>query len=322
MRRSAVLAALALLLLAGCNTAPTAPETTVTPADVPGDPDAGPTRALAPGLTEDGVADPLALSFAHDRVVGAASATAAFERTRRYANGTLYSYEYRQVAANANRTAVHSVLVERGPGATYFPEGGRAAFWTDGERYLQRVERGGNTYFGGVPAAEYRRQRQTPLPLLPGGGRALVLFDSVRVRVTGESVENGTRRYHLASVGTDDPGALAAVEQVRDVRDVSLTATVDERGVLRSYDLRYVVVRPDARLTVSVTGNFTAIDRTTVDRPAWYGEARNETEVEGRSLLTLPALGGDPDRMAGDERVPRLARARTAATAGATAPPA
>lgn len=322
MRTSAALTALALLLLAGCNAAPTAPETTVTPASVPGDPDDAPTRALAPGLTEAGVTDPLALSFAHDGVVGASSATASFERTRRYANGTLYSYEYRRVEANADRTAVHSVLVERGPGATYFPEGGRAAFWTDGERYLQRIERGDRTYFGGVPAGEYRRQPQTPLPLLPGGGRAYVLFDSVSVRVTGSTVEDGTRRYRLVSVGTADPSALAAVEGTRTVRQVSLTATVDERGVLRAYDLRYVVVRPNALLTVDVTGNFTAIGRTAVDRPSWYEAARNATEVEGRSLLTLPALGGDPERMAGDDRVPRLEGPRTVAVAEVTALPA
>lgn len=287
MARPPGAAAVALLLvLAGCGAQPVPP---VSPAPVPAD-TADPTdtsgRSIAPGLTEDGVTNPLRLSYAHDAVVRNASVTATLERVRRYRNGSLFSAERRRVAASADRVRVDSTLAERGPGATYFPAGGSAEFWTDGTRYLQYLERNGSVSYGGVPADRYAGRPRTDLPLVPGGGRVLVLFDGLDVRVVGNDTVDGRRVYHLAASAAEAPPGLAAAEGVRDVRELSVTATVDDRGVLRSYRLEYVAVVGDTRLDVVTTGTYDDVGSTTIERPAWYEEARQAVEGRGTENVT------------------------------------
>lgn len=280
-----------LLALAGCGAQPVPP---VSPVPVPADTTdggdaadpvdgAGTTdasaRSVAPGLTETGVTDPLRLSYAHDAVVRNASVTATLERVRRYRNGSVFSAERRRVAASADRVRVSSTLAERGLGATYFPDGGSAEFWTNGTRYLQYLDRDGSVTYGGVPADRYAGRARTDLPLVPGGGRVLVLFDGLDVRVVGTDTVDGRRVYRLAATAAAAPPGLAAAEGVRDVRDLSLTATVDDRGVLRSYRLEYVAVA-DTRLDVVTTGTYDRVGSTTIERPDWYDEALQV--VEGR----------------------------------------
>lgn len=284
------LALVVLVVLAGCSglAGEDRSRPTPTPAPVPtgaGVDNAsaiGSQRSLAPGVGPAGRTDPLALSLAHDRVVTNRSVTVSFERVRRYPNGSLHSRRARTVQVSADRQRLFSDFENSGPGATYFPEGGSVTVFTDGERLLQRTRRGGRTSYGGLSSARYREGTTPIVPYLPGGGRIYVVFASVDTRLVGSERGNGTERYRLESVGTVQTAGLAGSEGIDAVRELSVAATVDQRGVVQSYRLRYTGLADGTPLSVRVTASYRAVGTTEVERPPWYDRA-------------LRAVEGDPD---------------------------
>lgn len=154
----------------------------------------------------------------------------------------------------------------------------RGTYWSNGTTYARRLTRDDgrvyNTFDPVGSAGTWQYWTQT----VPFGGRRADptsayarVFGSVPVRVLTTREPDGVRRHLLVGDRAAPPTepALAGA----DVRNVSLAASVTDRGVVRSFDLRYraTVDGDPVRVTWRVT--YEAVGRTEVSRPAWLEQA-------------------------------------------------
>lgn len=277
----------ALVVVAGCSSPASAPTgtgtgtatATATAAPVPTD---RPSAFLAPGVTPRGVVDPVALARAHRQTLGRTSVTVHVEESHRYANGTLRWRRTATQRVDARGRTVRSHYVGEFEGAgrgsgllsgfVRFPDATRVERYTvgDGAYHRYRFPSGDTWYVGAA----------SPDPRLVDPG-LVPLFWAVEARVTAREVRDGTAYYRLEGSEVADPatfGRVFAGGRFADVRDVSLEATADERGIVHRYRLTYTLVRADGVLvrgTESV--RFADVGTTTVERPAWYAAAVNAT---------------------------------------------
>lgn len=277
----AVIAAVLLVLIAGCGgaTSPTRQSpTVVSPAPVPTD-EPNPTQRprLAPGLATTGIVDALRLSEAHERYLRNRSETVRLTRTNRYPNGTLHDRTVQITRVAANRDRFHTILSVDGPAARFFGPGGRGEYWSDGERMLQLLVRSNRTSYSVTEPEDYEPELSSSLIPSPGGGRVYFLATLGSYRVTDRWYTNGTTKYRVIATRVTDPDNIAASETVNNVRNVSLRMVIDERGVLRLFVLEYTAEGRGTTLNVRLTGEHRAIGSTTVDRPDWYDRAINES---------------------------------------------
>ena len=268
MHRVAV-ALVATLVLAGCGgvesgvdggagsgTAPD-PAPTVTPAPVPEATDDA-SSGLAPGLSERGVTDPARLAAAHARTLS--SATYTLERTdsRRYADGTLRARYDRTVRVGPE--AYHYVLERRDGNGTVARATER---WIGEDRGFERVVADGERYRRLNDTLDARARRTA-------GERGIErLFTLLDVRVVDRFERDGRDHYRLA-LASDG-------ENLRPLRNVSFSAVVDERGVVRSYDLSYRITRQGRTLEVTVAVEIADLGATTVSTPEWVERAAERT---------------------------------------------
>ena len=275
-RRSLLVAV--LVVLAGCSgpAGPATPTATSTAAPVP---TTDPATVLAPGVTVRGVEDPVALASAHAAVLGETSVTVRVEESRRYANGTLRWHRTATQRIDATGPAIRSYHVEAFEGSTRdaglvpdfvrFPDATHVERYAVGEDAYYRYRlRSGDTWYVSGP---YRADRLVDPGLVP-------LFWAVDTRVTGSEIRDGTTYYRLEGGEVTDRttfGRAFVSEPFVELRDVSVDAVVDERGVVREYHLSYALVGTDGTTVHgSESVRFTGIGTTTVDRPAWYEEVR------------------------------------------------
>jgi len=277
----------ALVVVAGCSSPASAPTgagtgtttATATAAPVPTD---RPSTFLAPGVTPRGVVDPVVLATAHRRTLGRTSVAVHVEESRRYANGTLGWRQTATQRVDASGRTVRSHYVgefegsRRGSGLlsgfVRFPDATHVERYTvgDGAYHRYRFPSGDTWYVGAT----------SPDPRLVDPG-LVPLFWSVDTQVTAREVRDGTARYRLEGSEVADPTTLERVfvgGRFADVRNVSLEAAVDERGVVHRYRLTYTLVRGDGVVvhgTESV--RFADIGTTTVERPDWHAAAVNAT---------------------------------------------
>ena len=274
-----VIGAVLVVLLAGCGgTVPQAEPSpsVVSPAPVPTDePVPTPRPRVAPGVTATGIVDPLELSEAHDRYLDNRSETVRLTRTNRYTNGSLRDRTVQVSKVAADRHRFHTILSVEGPKARFFGPNGRGEFWSDGERMLQRFDRGNQSNYAVVVPADYEPQLSRPLVPSPGGGQVFFLATLGTFRVTDRTELNGTPVLRLAMTRFTQSDALAASESVSNPRNVSLTLLIDERGVLRRFALTYTAEKEGKTVHVRLTGEHRAIGTTEVSRPAWYDRAVN-----------------------------------------------
>jgi len=263
-----------LLVLAGCSAAPgfgpasspPPPDGTVTPAPVP---ESGETRTPTgpiPGVSARGVSDPTRLVSAHEAALANASYTVRLTTTRRSANGTLRSRYRRVVRLSGSR--FHYVLhqTDRAGNRT---RTSRVERYGDGDHlYLiattgtettYRVHEGG----GGAPTLA-----------ATGPGRLGLgwLLGLLETNLTDTRTQNGTTLYRLVGGPLEGP----------PLRNLSLVAFVDARGVVREYHVSYAAVRDGELVRVRVDVAYTDIETTTVARPAWVAEAENATRTATR----------------------------------------
>ncbi len=258
MRRAA-LALVALLALAGCGAAPAPQGTPVTPAEVPEAPsttEAAPVE-LAPGLGPDGVTNPVRLADAHAAVLADRSFTVHQTTTRRYPNGTVRLRSDRVVRMGADRRRFLAVSTRQSRAEYDW----RLEQYANGSHVLRKTTAGAHTRYSVLRGPD--GTPRGPLSLFPenatnrgGVSRLLGLLDA---RITGSRTEDGRRLYDL-SVDGDGPPWL---EELR------MTATIDERGLVRSYAVSYVVTRDGRRVRVTVEFSVTRIGSTTVPEPSW-----------------------------------------------------
>lgn len=260
MRRG-VLVLVALLALAGCSATPADPGTPVTPAEVPAAPptttESGPVE-LAPGLGPWGVTDPVRLADAHAAVLADRSFTVRGTTTRRYPNGTVRSRSERVVRMGADRRRFLAVSTRLSRTEYDY----RLEQYANGSHVLRRQTTGAHTRRSVLRGPD--GAPRGPLSLYPdnatnrgGVSRLLGLADA---EVTGSRVEDGRRLYDLAVEGAGP----AWLEELR------LTATVDERGLVRSYVVSYVVTREGRQVRVTVEFSVTRVGSTTVPEPPWF----------------------------------------------------
>lgn len=285
MRGLATLALVLALVLAGCGgtDAPAfggADRPTVTPAAVPHDPPAAPGRTLAPGLTREGVFDPNRLAAAHAAVLADTSYTVHRVEQRTYRNGTVRSrYESTvRVAAGGDR---FRYVLEQADYRGETPRERRVGRWMDDGSGFERHEDASGS-------VRYRRLSD-PDAVLPERatnryGLARVL-SAVDLRVTGTTERGGRTLYHLGVEGTP--------EDLPPLRSVAVDAVVDDRGVVRSYDLTYRVERAGTPTRVTVRVAFDALGATRVVRPLWYDEAA-EAVGEGDAGTTPSSRSSPP----------------------------
>lgn len=275
-----------LLLVAGCSgAAPVAdgPATpTATPAPVPTlspTPTATPEQ-LAPGVTAAGVVAPERLAAAHRSVL-----------TTRGSFGTAYTIrsDYLERAPNGSvRTRVRSrhgldtprslhrvewtgdaaglVGLERPPG----PRGVAESYCQLGECLATVTARNATTYREGVilgPAFFTAVSKQ----------RLAALLGAVRTTVAGTVERNGTTHYRIRATAVRRTGPLGIRPGIDRIRNVSFSALVAPSGLIRHYRLAYTADRGGAPVRVRLTTRFSALGATTVERPGWYGTARDAT---------------------------------------------
>lgn len=276
--RIRTVAVAALLVVAGCSAAPSLPGTddptaTVTPVDVPADYD------YAPGVTDAGVTDPATLAEAHESVIADSSYRLRANRTVRYANGTLREQLLVDVALAADGTYL-ATTATRGPAAPVFlgrpPANG--SYWSNGSVYVRKLTRDGETTYTEFEppssgAGTWRYWTRT----VPFGGEQATpsgfyrsLFASVPTSVDGETTAENATAYRLVG---DSRAENRFADELSDVRDVRLVATVRRDGLVVSLSLRYVGELDGATVRVSRTVRYRDVGATTVERPSWYERA-------------------------------------------------
>lgn len=276
--------------LAGCSSmAPVSteqPRTSITPAPVPTEPaEPTPIPELAPGLTARGVVDPLALAAAHETALSSRSETVRLRRVVRYANGELRSERIQVTKVNANRSRFHTVITVDGSYPPFF--GDRLEFYTDGETLIQATILPNRSSFFRIPLERYREQNSIENVISsPDAGQVFLLFATVETRVVARVERAGRMQYRLRSTHLVRPGTLAEAEDVDDPHNVSLTAVVDQRGILLEFTLRYDATIDGRPVTVISSGSHSAIGRTTVPRPTWLELARNRTDQPATAGLS------------------------------------
>lgn len=271
--RGRVLPLVVLVVLAGCSgplgaVEERTDEGTLTPAPVP-ETD-GAADEFAPGVTDDGVIDAARLAAAHDRALVNVSYILRRNVTRRAADGTLRSGTEGVLRVAATRDRFRYTLVLR--------RGNRRVVdrYADGRRvYEHELGPNGTTYGlvrgpDGAPLAP----RNASFGAVTNSRGIADLFARFRLAVTDRVERNGTTYYRLE---TPEPQTVPPIE------DVTVTALVSERGLVRRYDVSYRIVdgaadenggtRVEARVRISDVGS------TTVREPAWYDEARDAVAV-------------------------------------------
>jgi hypothetical protein len=261
MGRAAGLAWLLVLVfvgLAGCNAVAPGPETTVTPAPVPDDPD--PPGAVAPGVpsanaTTTGI-DGQYVARVHSRTLQNTSYTVNQSVVQQFPNGTIASrYVTRGWFGPGDQAAVTLSQFDRGPDGVTCRTVKR--FQEGTQRYRLVIEDGTRertvTTEPGYSAADYRR-------VLANGGAVARVFGFVPTRVAETETVDGTKFVTLETV---EPASVPPLE------NVTLTARISERNVIRSYRVAYRVERRGQRLNTTVSLEYTDIGTTSVPRPVW-----------------------------------------------------
>ncbi len=291
MRPRVVLGVVCLLVLAGCGGAwpvdgPVSggvdggATSTVTPAPIPEE-----EPEVPPGVSRRGVVDAERLAGAHEAAIANASYTVRSNRTVAYANGSLRSSLVVEVALARNRTFL-ATAATAGPAAPVFlgVPPARATFWSNGSVYVRRLTADGETTHNQYdPGQQFAGNWRYWTRTVPFGGRSgrpgsfyAGTFGAVPTRVAGRETAGNVSLVRLAGGGTRGPVEGTPLDgggSLDAVRNVSLRATVDTRGVVRSLALEYDATVDGRPVHVHWTVRYRAIGETTVRRPPWFDRA-------------------------------------------------
>jgi hypothetical protein len=229
--------------------------------------------SLAPGLNESGVTDAAALADAHEAVLRNTSYATVSNTTARAPDGTLLAQ------LDDTTTFGHDPLRYRSESSVEGENprvigafGSDLEVWASENGTWQAIERPNGTEYRKVAdrirlSAADRTNRDA----------LFVLFSTVNTTVADTETRNGTALYRVNSTDVTGPEALASHLRADSVSNVSLSALVDERGLVREYRVEYTATLGGKTSRVERTVRFTALGETTVERPAWVAEASNST---------------------------------------------
>lgn len=248
MRRPALAVVCLLVALAGCNGVVTPDRPAPTPATVPDD--------RPPGVSATGEVRTVALLENHTAALGDRSVTLRERRVERFANGTL----------RRNRTAT----LYAGGESYYLDERYRGENPWGSSAGSVRYEQWGNGSVGveAVTTDEGRRYgvERPDIATVTRFDRLYLLFSTLEPTVVRDSGDGVVVRA-TGVTGVDIGGP------VRNARNVTLVARIDEAGLVREYRLAYTGTVDGATVRVTERAAFTDLGRTTAPRPAWVGEA-------------------------------------------------
>lgn len=253
---------LAVVLLAGCGGTAGSPEPsspTVTPAPVPVEtdvPTTTPNSMAAPGISPAGVVDAGRLVNSHSDVLATRSFTAYVNSTRRLPNGSLRSRYVRRIQFAADKDRFYYFLNQYNRANTGV-RNRTIERWADGHRVLESTVQNGHRTSRVVRTAEPSRSFPENASNRVDLYRLLTSMDTSVVEVFQR---NGTIEYHL--IGGPQP--------VPPLRNVTLTAVVTDRGLIKEYRVAYTVGPEETR--VVVTAKYLRLGRTDVTLPDWVTE--------------------------------------------------
>jgi hypothetical protein len=298
------LAAVALLVLAGCSVGPVGSDRagvetpTLTPAPVPdegrqaavGSDGARATvggRRLAPGLRTGGVADAFALAGAHRAVLANRSYTRIDSRTVVDGNGTLRAtrQELRVAAAGVpfrlHRSAVSADRYDVVSGYSDI------TIYHDGERAYYRLVGDGNTSYGvdtGASPGEVEADRTGQEELL--GLLTSFEWEVQRVEIGGEP------RYRLTSTRLVAPATLDDAFLLTDPRDAEIRMLVGSEGRVYRYRAEYDTTYDGRTVGVTETVRWSDVGTTDDIEPSWLDRARNASRDAGQNAVRAGTLVG------------------------------
>jgi hypothetical protein len=243
---------------------PAAPATEPPPLPPAGD---GP----PPGVGDDGITDLDALADAHAEAVGERSHTIWYDRSQPRnldPNETRVRRDVDITAAD-DRYLVETTEVVSGNetylGAVY-RDGGviYTADWNETSRRHERVLR--------------LDWRNVLVPTAPDLRENLVgrYLSTPRTTVTGTTERDGVTVYRVVGRGAPNSSSLG------EVRDYSVVALVDSRGLVHDLTVRYASVLSDREYRITVEITYGRIGETTVTPPAWFeNRTRSEQDPSG-----------------------------------------
>ena len=260
LARSLLLAA--LVVLAGCNaftgSEPTVEET-VTPAPVPTD---GPD--YPPGIADNGVVASV-VTETHERRMSGANYTFVSQQRVVGDNGTMWvTNRTRQIA---NDEGAYAGRIDHQ--VNEFPLGRFAEpieYWGNESVYASRRVLSERTEFYGWQRTD-QTANLTSLPLIE---RTLA--------ATELSVVDRPDGVRLVGISLRNPDRLPSPAYLTEPRNVSLTVSVTDEGVIERWRLAYDATLANRTVRVTRDARLTDIGSTTVRRPDWVDQARAEFE--------------------------------------------
>lgn len=287
-----VVALVGCLVLAGCGgfavTDRDDGSPTLTPVPVP-ETGIGPdgNRLVAPGVSTSGVFDASVLASAHESTLDASRYRLARTQTVRYANASnasgtppLNAISWR-VAAEPGPEAYRFTKVEEARRVWVVSESyARIDIWYRGSVVRNRfVDAGRQERFWGSDRATSGGPVRDPT----SHQTAASDLAAVELEAVGNETIDGTVLTRFRGSRLLSPDRLDVPPLVEDPRNVSMTATVDEDGVLRRYSVRYdaTFTREGRLLRVERVYRVTDLGDARVTRPEWVAAA-NESVGGGR----------------------------------------
>lgn len=269
------IALILVLVLAGCNgllsgsgseiETSDPSRSSVTPAPVPTDsPTPTPAPQLPPGVERSGVNNSRILGNAHASALQNVSYTIDYIFEVSFPNGTTLSRGTidAQVAANKTRYKI----IRNSSGVA--PQGPRQIrYWADGQRFRMTQTSGPSDMFNVTEGLISPRERLG----FERSTRAQIAedFGAVETRLIGRETRNGTSIYGIEATNVTHPDALTVRWVWTDPRNVTLNARVDERGIVREYEIEYVTTLNGDTVQIRQQFRYTNIGETEVELPPW-----------------------------------------------------
>lgn len=273
MGRPAAIAIVALVLLAGCQTAGSGtPTRSLTPPPVP---DVTPTPStglrLPPGVASTGVASPSLLVAAHREALADRSYALRLRYVERFANGTERAAVTWRNTYEVDGTA-RTIRVQN------FSNIGLANYsadtWSNGRVVVSRIAIDGDV--------RYFRPAEIPYSLT-GGRQLFVVLARGEFDVTWVP-DRGAYRLRMTAFEGTRPlvRSYTFTPEVReDLRNITLTMLITPAGLVREYRLAYHTTVDGSTVHVVESIRFEDLGEVAVERPAWVEEALARTNETG-----------------------------------------
>ena len=261
------------------------PVDTATPVPVP---NAELETVRSSGIDDDGVSEPAAVAAAHSEGLSEQSYRLVSNQTVRYENGSVRSQYYVDLRLAENRTHFATVRTAgpEAPGLLGSPPA-FAEYWADTETYLLAFGESDPVYNEFEVDSSGARTPGTWEFWSTTGSFDFNFSPADMIETSLESVPtqidethrvDGVDRYSL--VEADRTDAELPYPEADPARGVSLTADIDQTGLVRQLTLEYTAEVDGEGVLVTRSIAYSEIGTTDVGRPAWFDEARDESDPD------------------------------------------